>query len=46
MASDICTKNNHITVFSLGLLNTISYITIHLKYITLVIKNKYQCIII
>ena len=44
MDSDICTKNNHITRFGPDLLNTISYITIHLKYITLIMKNKYQYI--
>ena len=43
-SSDICTKNNHITWFGSGLLNTISYIMIHLKYITLLWKKKYQSI--
>ena len=37
--SDICTKNNYITRFDQSLLNTISYITNHLKYITLIMKN-------
>ena len=38
-SSDICTKNNHITWFGPGLLNIISYITIHLKYITLIMRK-------
>ena len=35
----MCTKNNHITRFGPSLFNTISYITIHLKYITLIKKQ-------
>ena len=44
MGSDICTKNNNIILFSPSVLNTISYITIHLKHITLIMKRKYQLI--
>ena len=41
--SDICKKKD-ITQFGPGLLNTISYITTYLKYITLIMKSKYQYI--
>ena len=44
MGSDICNKNNHIIRLGPGLLSTISYITIHLEYITLITKNQYQCL--
>ena len=36
----IFTKNNHITRFNPGTLNTIIYITNHLKYITLIMKTN------
>ena len=44
MDLDICTKNNHATHFGPDLLNIISCITAHLKYITLIMKNKNQYI--
>ena len=42
MGSNIYTKNNHIICFGPDLLNTISYIATLLKYITLIMNNKYQ----
>ena len=44
MDSDICTKNNLNTRFSPGVLNTINFTVTHLKYITLIMKKKYQFI--
>ena len=38
---NIYTKNNYITWFSFDLLNIINYIAKHLKYIILIMKNKY-----
>ena len=40
MGSDICTKNNNITRLVPGFLNTISYITSHLKYMTIIMKTN------
>ena len=36
------TKNNPITLFNPDISNIISYTTIHIKYITLIIKNEYK----
>ena len=41
---NIFIKNNYGIQFNPNLLNTISYTATYLKYITLIMKNKYQFI--